>query len=830
VNNRHSEWSSLRDYLTGIETNKESINNTFFKRLLVVLNDEYASLCDIFTAYRDALKASPYPEAELKFSSGDRKTAEDLRQSNSGLLYNEFSRTLRLDVQKSKLGLDQIDHVYSLEERRYIPSIPFDTTLASKLNPASPEGYYRGRGQQDAVRTALLSKPGSTIVINLPTGTGKTLVAHSLCLFSAPEQLTLVITPTTALAMEQSKRAKEMLQQAGEDTHNCYFFGSNLTPQQRQDIKERIRTGEQRILFTSPESARGALLPSLFDAAKDQKLANIIVDEAHIIDQWGDDFRPDFQIFGALTHALIKESQKTIKCLLLSATFTDTNLATLRNLFAFEGHDFIEVHSSFLRPEIQYQVKKADSEYAHRGLINEALKELPRPLIIYTLEREKAKQTERYIKSLGFNRIQSFTGETKPELRETIIQKWNNDELDIIVATSAFGVGMDKEDVRSILHIQPPENIDRFYQEVGRSGRDGLASQSLVLFKEEDFKIAKEINKSALIGIDKGRNRWESLFKNRQSAQDSSIVNITNMHAGIDKNSDTNELWNWRTLLLMQRAGMIEIEFKRPVKDPGWDPTITNSDFNLKESEFYDLYYQQVRIKTLVDDHRDETNWIKYVGYQRQLEQRNRSLGYQRLEAWLNAPEEVSLCSSLHEQYTINNYPPQLTCGGCPNCRANGRTSGYFPTLNFDPIVSKPDHYQSQSEKYIYYTKTHDTTVRKLIRNWIGWIEKIIVTNQIETIYSSPEIISRVQKTLPIGIKKFWANGYLSKNNPITITEPSLIIVPYDHKSLPMIDSDDIPFILLAPKDIPSVTHLGRCWWNDYSIAQSIDHYLSISN
>ena len=831
---RHSEWTLLETYLIGSGVAPE-LKNQFFRRLVIILDDKKAGVGDILTAYRDALRASPKSYQSLPFKRDESCSDVEVSQkhfSGFGLVYNELLKKLRLNDSETSLGLEQIEKVYQLQERRHIPELPFDICLSNRLTPQGDANddmkYYRGEGQQVAIRTALQSKPGSTIVVNLPTGTGKTLVAHSLCLFSDSDRLTLVITPTTALAIEQAERAQEMLRAAGEPSNSHYFFGGSQTPQQRQDIKDRIRAGQQRILFTSPESARGALLPSLFDAAMDQKLANIILDEAHIVDQWGADFRPDFQIFAAVTHALIKASESTIRCCLLSATFTDANLATLRKLFTFEGHDFIEVHSSFLRPEPQYNVFQHNEGSAFEGLLENALIELPRPLIIYTLTRAKAHLVFSKMRSSGYHRVGLFTGDTSTGERTSLIAQWNADELDIMVATSAFGVGMDKADVRSILHVQPPENIDRFYQEVGRSGRDGKASQSLVIFQPSDFDTAQKLNNDTLITEELGLTRWNSLFDHRQDSGDNNVVNITNMHGGILKNSGQNESWNWRTLLLMQRSGLIEIEFKRPEHAPQWTEEQNGKKYSVQEDNFYKKYYQTISIAPLVDNHREKTCWSKLVGPQRIKEMQRKKQGFDALKQWLLGPSDVSLCRTLSEQYTIDGISPQKTCGGCPNCRELGNFNGNFPTLNSPPMVKRPIRNSSEPQ-YIYYPTDQNPTVRRLVRGWSSWIQSLIEKEDVLSVYSTEAILVRLSESFPRGVRRFWSDNVLPNKGTITLSEPSLILIPPGYSQLPAIDSDETFYILMAPQLLPS-SHFGRRWWEDYYGSQSLDHFLQSSN
>ncbi len=830
----HREWNILETHLRENNVIPE-FKNQFFRRLTIILNDDTAGIKDILTAYRDALRASPKEHPNLTFKMRERYSDVVVSEKyflQSGLVYDELLKKLRLKNSATSLGLDQIHKVYQLEERRKIPRISFDICLSNRLSPKRDSNEdkqcYRGHGQQIAIRTALQSQPGSTIVINLPTGVGKTLVAHSLCLFSDIDRLTLVITPTTALAIEQAERAKDILEAAGEPANSNLFFGGSQTPQQRKDIKDRIRAGQQRILFTSPESARGALLPCLFDAARDQKLANIILDEAHLIDQWGAEFRPDFQIFAAVTHALIKASQRTIRCCLLSATFTDASLSTLRKLFTFDDHDFIEVHNSFLRPEPQYNVVQHRLVADFDGLLEKSLMELPRPLILYTLTRKKAEQVVSKIRSSGYNRVGLFTGDTNTNRRSSLIKEWNTDQLDIMVATSAFGVGMDKDDVRSILHVQPPENIDRFYQEVGRSGRDGRASQSLVIFHHSDLSIAEKINKDKLITEEMGLTRWNSLFNHRLDGDDSNVVNITNMHGGISRKSSENESWNWRTLLLMQRSGLIEIEFEKPEHAPQWRESQNADEYSVQERKFYDAYYQTIKISTLLDNHRDKTCWSEHVGPQRTKETQRKSLGFERLKHWLLNPSGVSLCKTLSEQYTINGASPQTTCGGCPHCRQQGKYDGNFPTLNFSTIIKRP-HRNRKAPKYIYYQTDHSTPLRRLINEWVNWIQSLIEKEEVLSIYSSEVLLGRLSKSLPKGIRRFWSDNVIPSSGTITLAESSLVIIPPGIGRLPLIDSDEEFYILLAPHDLPS-HHFGRLWWNDYYGSQPLDHFLQSSS
>ena len=121
----------------------------------------------------------------------------------------------------------------------------------------------------------------------------------------------------------------------------------------------------------------------------------------------------------------------------------------------------------------------------------EAVHHLPRPLIIYASKREDVKRWAEELKQAGFRRYGVMTGESTSKERSELIHNWSEKNIDIVVATSAFGLGIDRGDVRAVIHVCIPETIDRFYQEVGRIGRDGKAAISLTLYTEDDYKIAR---------------------------------------------------------------------------------------------------------------------------------------------------------------------------------------------------------------------------------------------------------------------------------------------------------------------------------------------------
>ena len=263
------EWHSLYQALNQADYGEITFENGFYNRLIMVLKDPMADIGDICCAYRDALMACPTEGVTHKDLPVQRLDANLDGLMNFGIQIHS-KKYVTLDTNSKLLsneGPINLSRVYDGKVKSIIEKFPIDPSLANALKNDSYHSY-NGRAQQMAVRLSLLAKPDSTTIINLPTGTGKTLVAHALCLFAPKNKLTLVIVPTTALAIDQGNRASELLEQTSQYKGSCHYWHSGQEEQQHADIKDSIRDGRQRILFVSPEAACKSLLIVLFDLAK----------------------------------------------------------------------------------------------------------------------------------------------------------------------------------------------------------------------------------------------------------------------------------------------------------------------------------------------------------------------------------------------------------------------------------------------------------------------------------------------------------------------------------------------------------------------------------
>ena len=230
---------------------------------------------------------------------------------------------------------------------------------------------YRTAGQRSAMRAVLTAPPGSTLLVVLPTGSGKSLCAHLPATLDS-DGLTLVIVPTVALALDQQQALREWVKQPKDlwgPGPYAYQGGSTATIRlAKETIRERIRSGEQRIVFTSPEAALTSLAPALFDVARAGLLRRMVIDEAHLVDQWGEGFRPSFQDLAGFRRALIEASLgDAFRTLLLSATVTLPVQATLRAFFEGPG-PFATMAAPLLRPEPSYWHHHCDHETQRKKL------------------------------------------------------------------------------------------------------------------------------------------------------------------------------------------------------------------------------------------------------------------------------------------------------------------------------------------------------------------------------------------------------------------------------------------------------------------------------
>lgn len=548
---------------------------------------------------------------------------------------------------------DLFDDAFKAVQSRPKHEVPADPLLLESTGMST----YTGQGQREAVRALLHLPDGYTLIANLPTGSGKSLLAHLPPLVEQEGQMTLAIVPTVALAMDQAARMKELLRQRFpyRDLPPLAFHGG-LSKEERAQVHRALREGTQPILFVSPEFAVGSLRESLEHAASQARLHRVFIDEAHLVIGWGNGFRPAFQLLPALVRMLrLCAGSNGIRVVLASATLTDTTLRDLRQMFG-PAHKVHVVSAVHLRPEIRYaSLPCGDSERI--DLVLEAVRLAPRPFILYVTRPDEADAWMRRLSQAGLRRLSKFTGATPPDERKRLLEAWGANEIDGMVATSAFGLGVDKGDVRAVIHATLPESLDRYYQEVGRAGRDGRAGAALLLHTPSDEEQASSLALPKMIGDEKAFERWIGMVdaaKLHSNIPEVYWVDLTRLPSRLQVKSEASVEWSVRTLTLMARAHLIEL-------------VAMQSDHALEDEtplNFNDATRAAVRI--LNDGHRHSDVFTNAMESAREDVRRASLRGLSAIRDVAAGRLEISV--ALAQMYTAHGDPwvtVSTCCGGC---------------------------------------------------------------------------------------------------------------------------------------------------------------------
>jgi superfamily II DNA/RNA helicase len=551
------------------------------------------------------------------------------------------------------VGRDLYDDAYGEVQSRVDARIAADPFIEQAI----AYSHYTCVGQREAVRALFLMPFGHSLIANLPTGSGKSLLAQAPILCEGWEgRLTVVVVPTIALALDQARRMKPLLERRfPKRAWSALAYHGGLADTDKQAIREAIRAGRQGIVFASPESVGSGLASALDSAVESGFLRYLIIDEAHLVGSWGDGFRPGFQALSGIRRALLKKAPgQAFKTVLASATLTEGVIDLLRHLFGPAEHTQV-IASVHLRPEPRYWYHRALNETERDTLVLEAVAKAPRPLILYATTRDEVTRWWSILTRLGHSRVAPFHGGTSASERERILQQWSEGDLDMVVANSAFGLGVDKHDVRSVIHATIPEGLDRFYQEVGRGGRDGFACASLTIWVEEDVGQAESLASTKLIGDDLGFDRWSQLVRSSGSASAATGVltlNLDSLLPHLEQESVRNRSWNLHTVLLVARAGLIElVSGSSDAGAEGTEGQLTSS----------------CRVRILDPGHADKAYWKRAVAESR-ARTRARVDHFNLLFDVINGRREIS--DSITELYTVTLSGASVSvtpcCGGCP--------------------------------------------------------------------------------------------------------------------------------------------------------------------
>ena len=324
-------------------------------------------------------------------------------------------------------------------------------------------GYSTFRLEQLNIINSVLD--GHDTLAIMPTGGGKSLCYQVPALYL--EGITLVISPLISLMQDQVANLKETGVKA-------VFLNSSLSYQEAQKAKEKISQGKVKLVYVSPE---GILSPRLLTFFEGLSISLIAIDEAHCVSQWGHEFRKDYMRLGEL-----KNQFPGVPFIALTATADKKTRNDICEQLGMQNTNIFV--SSFDRPNIKYTILDRHDELKQ---LDDFIKtHHPDDTgIVYCLSRDKVERVASALKKLGYPAFPYHAGLSQ-EMRTRNLQRFNNDEKIIIVATIAFGMGIDRPDVRFVAHLDLPKSIESYYQETGRAGRDGKPSTAWMIYGLQD--------------------------------------------------------------------------------------------------------------------------------------------------------------------------------------------------------------------------------------------------------------------------------------------------------------------------------------------------------
>ncbi|MGY1843954.1 RecQ family ATP-dependent DNA helicase [Modestobacter sp. SYSU DS0875] len=329
-------------------------------------------------------------------------------------------------------------------------------------------------GQEEAMKAVAAGR--DTLAV-LPSGAGKSAVYTVLgTLLDGP---VLIVSPLIALQRDQVQRLAELGEQA---VGRAVVLNSSLSGGDQRAALDGLRDGTVRYCFLAPEQLAK---PEVVDAIREAGPALFVVDEAHCVSAWGHDFRPDYLRLGGVVEQL---GHPTV--LALTATAAPPVRAEI--LERLEMRDPEVVVAGFDRPEIRLEVEQhADAHGKHAAVLDRVTELTQRGTgILYSATRRGTEEFAQALTERGL-RAQAYHAGLRKSDREEVQRAFMDDELDVVVATTAFGMGIDKPETRFVVHAEPADSIDSYYQEIGRAGRDGEPATAVLVHRQEDLGIRR---------------------------------------------------------------------------------------------------------------------------------------------------------------------------------------------------------------------------------------------------------------------------------------------------------------------------------------------------
>ncbi|MDZ4042794.1 MAG: ATP-dependent DNA helicase RecQ [Eubacteriales bacterium] len=324
-------------------------------------------------------------------------------------------------------------------------------------------------GQREVIEASFA---GEDVLAVMPTGSGKSL-CYQLPSLLLPG-LTLVISPLVALMKDQVDNLLD------KEFSQVTLLNSQIKPEEYRLRMQGIRSGEYKLVYVAPERLRNRNFTELI---KELQVDLLVVDEAHCVSQWGHDFRPDYLWIGDFYEQLSRRP----RILALTATATPEVQRDIRKQLGIPNAKVVTAGSD--RPNLYISAKRMDGEKDKQEALQEFFKGQPDSGIIYAATRKESESVAAWLRdSLGIS-ADCYHAGLSPNKRTAVQEAFIKEEVRVVVATNAFGMGIDKANIRFVIHYSLPASLEAYYQEIGRAGRDGLPSDCRLLFSLKDSRL-----------------------------------------------------------------------------------------------------------------------------------------------------------------------------------------------------------------------------------------------------------------------------------------------------------------------------------------------------